>query len=314
MSPSAALHSHVFCTYFVLVLTILVLAGGVIAFLQKVLGKEMRSVWVTYKGWLVMIPMIAVAVFLGRWAVIFGITLILIFAFKEFARASGLYRDWWMTGAVYLGMAAVGWTAWTANPSSGRPGWFNLFAALPVYLINLLVLIPILRNQWRGQLQEISLAITGFIYIGWMFGHLAFLADTQYAYGYLLFIIFATELNDVAAFTFGRLFGRRPLRSNISPRKTWGGAIGAIAVSMLLPWALWFSFPHFFPLELLLTGLIVGVGGQIGDLSVSLIKRDIGIKDMGSGIPGHGGILDRIDSLIFTAPLFLHMVKFFHGL
>jgi phosphatidate cytidylyltransferase len=129
-----------------------------------------------------------------------------------------------------------------------------------------------------------------------------------------LYLIFAVELNDVAAFTFGRLFGQHPFRSNISPKKTWEGAIGALCFSMALPWLLRFSFPHFGTLQLVLTGLIVGVGGQLGDLSISVIKRDIGIKDMGVTIPGHGGILDRIDSLIYTAPLFMHMVDFYYGL
>lgn len=93
-----------------------------------------------------------------------------------------------------------------------------------------------------------------------------------------------------------------------------GGSLGALTVSMVLPWLMWFSFPHFGPLQLVLTGLIVGVGGQLGDLAISVIKRDIGVKDMGVLIPGHGGLLDRIDSLIFAGPLFFHMVRWFYGL
>ena len=96
-----------------------------------------------------------------------------------------------------------------------------------------------------------------------MFGHLGFLANARNAYGYLCYVIFATAVNDVAAFTCGRIFGRHPLRSEISPRKTWEGAAGALLVAMLLPWLLRFSFPFFGPLQLILTGLIVGIGGQL---------------------------------------------------
>jgi len=186
--------------------------------------------------------------------------------------------------------------------------------ALPAFVIAVILMVPIVRNRSEGQLQMMALAIVGFIYIGWMFGHLSFLANARNAYGYLLFLIFAVELNDVAAFTFGRLFGRHPLRSRISPGKTWEGSLGAAAVSMALPWLLWFSLPAFTPRELILTGLIVGIDGQMGDLSISVIKRDIGIKDTGAMLRGHGGVLDRLDSLIYTAPLFFHMAGYFHDL
>jgi len=112
---------------------------------------------------------------------------------------------------------------------------YGFFVAVPVFVIALILLIPILRNRARGQLQNMSLSIVGFIYIGWMFGHLGFLANPTNAYGFLRYVIFATELNDVSAFTFGRLFGRHPLRSEISPKKTWEGALGSLAVSMVLP-------------------------------------------------------------------------------
>jgi phosphatidate cytidylyltransferase len=77
---------------------------------------------------------------------------------------------------------------------------------------------------------------------------------------------------------------------------------------------LWFSFPDFTVRDLILSGLIVGIAGQLGDLSMSVIKRDLGIKDMGTLIGGHGGILDRIDSLIYVVPLFFHMVRYFHNI
>jgi phosphatidate cytidylyltransferase len=193
-------------------------------------------------------------------------------------------------------------------------GWYGFFVAVPVFAVASILLIPILRNRARGELQRMSLAIVGFVYIGWMFGHLGFIANAINAYGFIGYVVFATELSDVAAFTFGRLFGRHPLRSEISPGKTWEGALGALAISMALPWLFRFSFPFFGARQLILTGLIVGIGGQLGDLSISVIKRDIGTKDMGAAIPGHGGILDRIDSLIYVAPLFMHVANYYYGL
>jgi len=314
VSPSAALASPVFRFYAVLALGLLVLAGAVLAILRWGLSKNVDHAWRSYCGWLLMLPPAFAALFLGRAAVIVFFTTVAIFAMKEFARATGLYRDWWMTGCVYLGIIGVGTAALVYDPTLHTPGWYGLFMAWPVYVIAAILLVPILRNRSQGQLQLLALAILGFIYFGWMFGHLTFLADAREAYSYLLYLLFAVELNDVAAFICGRLFGRHQLRSEISPKKTWEGSLGALVVSLLLPWAVWFTFPQFRPGELILAGLIVGIGGQLGDLTVSVIKRDVGIKDMGVVIPGHGGVLDRIDSLIYVAPLFFHMVRWFHDL
>src|SRR5437016_14502636 len=138
-----------------------------------------------------------------------------------------------MTVAVYDGIVAVGSGSLMPHPRCEQPGTglYEFFVAVPVFAIALILLIPILRNRARGELQRMSLAIVGFVYIGWMFGHLGFLANTNNAYGFICYIVFATELSDVAAFTFGRSFGRHPLRSKISPSKTWEGALGALAVS-----------------------------------------------------------------------------------
>lgn len=316
MTPQAALQSEIFRAYAAIALGVLVVAGVILALLKWVLRRDITPIWLTYRSWLIITPLVLGCIFAGRIVVIAFFCLLAALGFKEFARATGLYRDWWMTAAVYLGIVAVGVTSVMQQPGGEEPGtgWYGLFIALPVYAVALIVLVPILRNHVRGQLQAMSLAIVGFLYMGWMFGHLAFMANANQAYGYLLFVLFATELNDVAAFTCGKLFGQRQFRSEISPKKTWGGALGALGVSLALPWLLHFSFPHFGATQLILTGLIIGIGGQLGDLAISVIKRDLGIKDMGAGIPGHGGILDRIDSLIYVAPLFFHMAGYFYGL
>jgi len=310
MSPSAALDSPVFLFYSAVAAGLLLVAGIAIVVLRGRFGSPLDHAWRAYLGWLILVPLGLGAIFLGRGTTIFFFTVIAIFGFKEFARATGLYADWYMTGSVYLGIIAVGVTTLVADPFLDRPGWYGLFIVLPVYVIAAVLTIPIVRNRTQGQLQGIALAIVGFLYLGWMFGHLAYLANANHAYAYLLYLLFAVELNDVAAYVAGKLFGRHLLRSNVSPKKTWEGSLGALGVSLALPWALWWTFPHFRLGDLIVIGLIVGIGGQLGDLAISVIKRDIGVKDLGAAIPGHGGILDRIDSLIYVAPLFFHYVRY----
>jgi phosphatidate cytidylyltransferase len=314
MSPRAALESNIFLIYVALVGGLLLLAGAALIVLRWRLGSRADHAWKSYRAWLFMTPAVLVAVFLGREATIVFLIALALRGFWEFARATGLVRDRALLAVVIAGILALGVVALMSDPFREAPGWYGMYMALPVYVISAILLVPILRNRSRGQLQPMSLAVLGFIYIGWMFGHLAFLANSRDAYGYILFLIFAVELNDIVAYICGRLWGKHPLRSEISPKKTWEGAIGAFAVSLAVPWLMWFSFPHFGTFELVLTGVIVGVGGQVGDLSISVIKRDVAIKDMGKMIPGHGGVLDRIDSLIYVSPLFFHMVYYFHGL
>src|SRR5216110_527818 len=223
MSPQIALHDPVFRGYFLIVLISLAAGGAVLAFLRFISKKESASMFKTYWSWILMAGIGLLVVFLGRIPTIVGITFLAVYAFKEFSRASGLCRDSWMTGAVYAGIVTVGIASLVSHPRGEETGagWYGLFVAMPAFEIALILLIPILRNRARGELQGISLAIVGFVCIGWMFGHLGFLANAINAYGFVCYIIFATALSDVAAFTFGKIFGRHPLRSEISPNKTW---------------------------------------------------------------------------------------------
>jgi phosphatidate cytidylyltransferase len=141
----------------------------------------------------------------------------------------------------------------------------------------------------------------------------------------VIYIVFATELNDIAAFTFGRLFGRHRLRSEISPKKTWEGAAASILASVIIG-TIWIHYAPAISSALLRDGLIdrrdgmfgleqpqlwpviilsgiVNLAAQIGDLVESLIKRGAGVKDSGTILPGHGGMLDRIDAMLFAVPV-----------
>jgi phosphatidate cytidylyltransferase len=207
MSIDQALQSDIFLTYVAIVAGLIVFAGLVLGSL-RLIGKDVSAPARTYRGWLVMVPIVFGTLFLGREATIIGVTLLATIGFKEFARATGLYSDWWMTGAVYLAIAALCIVSLIPDPRLPQDGWYGFFMALPVFVIAIILLLPILRNRAKGQLQNVSLAILGFIYFGWMFMHLGFLANTPNAYGYLLFLLFAVEINDIPGGIGRSIIGR----------------------------------------------------------------------------------------------------------
>lgn len=124
----------------------------------------------------------------------------------------------------------------------------------------------------------------------------------------LLFLVIVVQLSDVFQYIWGKLLGKRRIAPSISPNKTWEGFIGGVASAVAVGTSLWWMTP-FSPLQALLLSLAVALMGFAGGLTMSAIKRDRGVKDFGSTIEGHGGILDRMDSICFSAPLFFHLTR-----
>lgn len=126
----------------------------------------------------------------------------------------------------------------------------------------------------------------------------------------VLYLVIVTELSDVFQYAWGKLVGRRRIAPRISPNKTWEGFVLGVTSATVVGTALWWATP-FAPWQSLLMSLSITLMGFFGGLTMSAIKRDHGIKDFGNLLPGHGGVLDRIDSLAFAAPVFFHLTRYF---
>src|SRR5260221_5395121 len=155
--PGSALASPVFRAYLFVLVGLLVVAGAAIALLRFGFHRNVDHAWKAYRGWLIMIPLVFTALFLGRTATIVFFTLIAIGAFSEFARATGLYRDWWLTGVVLLGIAAVGAVSLADAADNNAHGWYGMLMALPLYVVAAILMVPIIRHPAQGQLQSIAL-------------------------------------------------------------------------------------------------------------------------------------------------------------
>lgn len=198
--------------------------------------------------------------------------------------------------------------------------YYGMFAVfIPVYMFLFLPFASLLSQQTDGFLRAVGTLNWGLMLCVFSISHAAFLLilpptpqSSAGGPGLLLFLVFLTQFNDVAQYTWGKLFGRRKIIPGVSPNKTWEGFLGGVATTFVLALL---TAPLVTPFDLAhaaAAGLLIPVAGFVGDVTVSALKRDLGVKDTGSLIPGHGGILDRIDSLTFTAPLFFHFTRYFY--
>ncbi len=196
-------------------------------------------------------------------------------------------------------------------------GWYGAFIIfIPVVMFLLLPLRLVLRGETTGIIK--SMASLHWVIMLSVFGlsHMAYFLSLPPLEGFdaggrglLLFLVFLTEINDVLQFTFGKLFGKHKIIPSVSPNKTWEGFLGGLVVTTIIGYFLRFLTP-LSGFDAAFISFLIAFAGFSGDIVMSSIKRDIGVKDTSQAIPGHGGILDRIDSLSYTAPVFFHMVYF----
>lgn len=201
--------------------------------------------------------------------------------------------------------------------------WTLLFILSPHFddtipvpvLLTSAVMLPLIWLLFHRQKEEAFVSwtwtIAGILYVGWLLSYLVALRSLDGGRNWVFFVLFATFASDTAAFFIGRAWGKHHLAPYISPAKTWEGAIagvfGAIIISLLFTLPTPFKVPLGYGQAVLL-GLVVSVFGQLGDLIESLFKRNMGTKDMGKLLPGHGGILDRIDGVIFASVVVYYYV------
>lgn len=191
--------------------------------------------------------------------------------------------------------------------------WYGMFVVfVPVYLFILIPTRMVLIGETKGFIRAVGILHWASMLTIFGISHIAYLLVLPVqneAAGYLgpvVFLLLMTQLNDVSQYTCGKLLGRHKIIPRVSPNKTWEGFLGGLIATMVCGGV---AGPYLTPLDLpqgVFVGMLIACSGFIGDVVLSAVKRDLHIKDSGHLIPGHGGILDRLDSLTFTSPLFFH--------
>jgi phosphatidate cytidylyltransferase len=295
----------------VIVVGLLVAAGAVIAVLGAMgrLKPELRSELIKRTvAWAVMVPLVVLPLLFGKLPTTVLVTVLSLACYREFSRATGFFRDALMSVLVVLSILALNFAA--------LDNWYDLFVAVPGIAIVVMAAAAILRDQPKGYVQRVGLGAVSMLLFGLCLAHISYMANDAAYRGPMLLLLACVGLNDIYAFCVGKTIGGPKLAPNTSPGKTVSGAVGAIVLTTATVWLLGPSVFHSELAQthhLIVMGVLLSLCGILGDLAISSVKRDAGIKDMGSIIPGHGGVLDRCNSLLLAAPAMFHYIGYVRG-
>lgn len=273
-------------------------------------------------SWWVIVALIVGALMLGRTMALVLFAFISFLALKEYFSIIPTRRT--DRAVLFLAYVTIPLQFWLIATEQ-----YGIFIVLvPVWMFLLLPSAMVVLGQTEGFLKAVGTLHWGVMSTVYSLGHMAYLLVLPKETGgiaegaaLVVTLLVLTELNDVAQYVWGKSLGRHKIIPKVSPGKTWEGFLGGMATTLVVAYLL---IPFLLPqlsaegalsidwwIFALLIGLAISLGGFFGDLTESAVKRDLGIKDSGALIPGHGGILDRVDSLIFTAPLFFHITRYF---
>jgi phosphatidate cytidylyltransferase len=245
-----------------------------------------------YLGWLIMAPLFMLAAFVGG---LVAAVILLLFFFRithEYVRVVGVEGPY----AFYLyALIPITFIVAVFVPA--------LYFMLPAAAILLLTLVPMLSGRIENLYLQVSFAGRGYFYVVWSIGHLILLRELG-GTGLVVLTAVGIALSDVMQYTVGKLIGRHVISPAVNPHKAWEGLLGDLLGASLAVGLLGFALPpQFTILHQAALVVLIGIGAAWGDLASSMLKRVAGAKDWGELLPGHGGMLDRANSMVIVFPL-----------
>lgn len=252
------------------------------------------------------VPVILACVFYGGLPFLFLVLILALIAVNEFYNLmmkKGFFPAYYVGNVITASFIIFAYYALKRNWEPAHSAILTLAAAIAM-------ISGVFLKREKDTIVDVAVTILGMVYVGWFLSYLFFIRSLTEHGGYLFFLLFTVWAMDIAAYLAGRVFGHTPLMPSVSPKKTWEGAIAGFIVCLIAAGI----FSQTAQLELmhaLILGVLIGIFGQISDLIESLIKREAGAKDSSDLLPGHGGVLDRIDSFVLTAPLMYYYLVLF---
>jgi phosphatidate cytidylyltransferase len=265
------------------------------------------------KAWWVMVILIGIAFLFGEIGVIILFALASFTALREFITLTETRRgDHYALVAAFFVILPVQYWLIAVD-------WYGLYSIfIPVYAFLFMPIVAALRADTTRFMERVAVAQWALMLAVFCLSHVPALVTLDipnYEGRNLLliaFLVLVVQSSDVLQYVWGKLYGKSRIAPQLSPSKTWEGFLGGVGSATLLGALLWWITP-FSPLIAAGMALVINLMGFLGGLVMSAIKRDRGVKDWGRMIEGHGGVLDRLDSVIFAAPIFFHLTRYFYS-
>lgn len=265
-------------------------------------------------AWWIMAVLIAIAFIAGRVGVLVLFAFCSFAALREFVTLTNTRRadHWALATAFFVVVPLQYFLLWKEEY-----GIFSVF--IPVYAFLLMPIIAVIRGDTHNFLVRIAELQWALMICAFCASHVPALLTLNIP-GFegrnvllIAFLVIVVQLSDVLQYVWGKLFGRTKIAPNLSPSKTVEGFVGGVASATLIGVGLWWITP-FTPVQAGIMAFVIAMMGFFGGLVMSAIKRDRGVKDWGHLIAGHGGLIDRLDSVVFSAPVFFHLTRYWWSL
>lgn len=262
------------------------------------------------KAWWLMVVVIGLALLAGKTGVIVLFAFASFVALREYTSIAPTRRGdhWALLLCFFVAIPFQYFLIWIE--------WYGFYSIfIPVYCFLVLPVVSVMRGEVRAFMQRTATLQWGLMICVYCISHVPALLTLDIP-GYegrnaflLVFLILIVQSSDVLQYVWGKLFGKTKIAPEVSPSKTVAGFVGGVACTTVLGAALWWITPFTLP-QAALISFTLALMGFLGGLVMSAIKRDRGVKDWGTMIEGHGGMLDRLDSVCFSAPIFFHIVRY----
>ncbi len=282
-----------------IVLSFLFTSGLIVYFLRKKNYYFITS-WASIKSWLIAAPlMFGIFGAPPPWPLI-TLTIIALFGVKVFFQIMGMYHRSYFVLITYAGIIALGLCIYWDNT--------ELYNLMPMIFLGALCLVPLVRNSYKRMIQYISLTLLGFIFLGWSFMHLGLIIKLHQGLFQVMYLVILTEFCDNTNLALGRQLGKRRWLNRINPRRTLESTVVSVLLTIVFAGFMRFMLPEASEDFWWMSGLIAALAGILGDLVMTVIRRDLGIRVMGLFVLGRGDFLRRVDRLVFVAPIYYYSI------